>query len=229
MLPRPGHGGGDRPKLHLIAMVWGVVGLVALVVSVVATNVAVAIFGGLALVAAVGAYAVQNARDRSAAETERTLAGGPSMAPGDLSAPPPRMSMGRLLGTEDPGVGGGRARGPSTRADMDGVAEALDPFSGRSGPASHPVDPLPSDDPTPSEAAGPGPDADDAAADEGSVDDGSDGVSDGGSGGGSDRGSDGGSDHGSGGGSGGGSGDRSGSGPDDGADRDGGGAAGRNG
>lgn len=71
----PGDDEGGTPKMHAVALVWGGVGVGALVVAVVATSLVVAVFGVLALVAGGVLYAGQNARMRSARETQQVLHG----------------------------------------------------------------------------------------------------------------------------------------------------------
>lgn len=88
------------PKLRLVGIVWGAVGVVALIVGLVSRLSAVAIFGGLALVLGIVVYAAQSYREASAARTRRRMAGGP-VPPMSAPAPVPDVGPGSVPGGLD--------------------------------------------------------------------------------------------------------------------------------
>ena len=75
--------GPDRatPTLVLIARVWAVAGALALVVALVTRSPVVAVFGGLALVAAGVLFGVKSAQDRSVQRNSRVTSASPTTAP----------------------------------------------------------------------------------------------------------------------------------------------------
>jgi hypothetical protein len=82
----------SNSPLRLIGTVWAVIGVLAILIGLVATVTAIAVFGGLALLAGLIMYGLQVARDESAVRTARRLGGGPvspASAPHPVPVGPP--------------------------------------------------------------------------------------------------------------------------------------------
>ena len=79
-----------RPRMYVVAAVWGGAGVIALVIALIASTPVVAVFGGLALLAGCGLYAAQRARMRSARETQQVMSPPTDPPPGPADDVPDR-------------------------------------------------------------------------------------------------------------------------------------------
>lgn len=85
----------STPKLRLVGIIWGVVGVLAIIVGLATKAAVVGIFGAITLVAGVLVYSAQTYREHSAERTARRMAGGP-VSPMTAPAPVPDVGPGAV-------------------------------------------------------------------------------------------------------------------------------------
>ena len=152
---------GSTPTLVLISRVWAVAGALALVIALVTRSPVVAVFGGLALVAAGILFGIKSAQDRSVQRNDRVT--GASMPPppptrasdilGRRREQPPRpQPQPRRPATDEPATdepadepaGEGAASGPDLRKEDDETAPVDPASTRRTGPRRRPEPGVPS-------------------------------------------------------------------------------------